>query len=299
VVTVTSRDTLVVPNNFNDSYTFEEILNLQEPLYSGSITSLDLSPLTFIEPYSMVGLILLGRNYLRNTGRKLVLKNIPLAIHQYLYRMDFFNKGVFSIKDKLDERFFLKRSSQSRSLIEITDIPNKERESIRAITGVISLFRKRARHILKPWINDTIVDYFVTVISELCQNIYEHSLDSGYLSMQTYSFGKQQVARLVIADSGIGIQESFASKPAISYRSPAQLIELAITTTISSKRDFGYGLNQVNSIVERLKGTVFIRSSNASVSIMHNKKQGTVSHSFLMNDLAPFPGTQISISLTG
>jgi len=140
VVTVTSRDTLVVPNNFNDSYTFEEILNLQEPLYSGSITSLDLSPLTFIEPYSMVGLILLGRNYLRNTGRKLVLKNIPLAIHQYLYRMDFFNKGVFSIKDKLDERFFLKRSSQSRSLIEITEIPNKERESIRAITGVISLF---------------------------------------------------------------------------------------------------------------------------------------------------------------
>jgi hypothetical protein len=295
---VTSRDTLTLPNNFNDSYTFEEVLNLQDSLSTGSITTLDLSRITFIEPYSMVGLLLLGRNYLRNTGRKLVLKNIPFTIHQYLYRMDFFNKGIFSIKDTLDERFFLKRSSLSRSLIEITDIPNKERESIKAITGVISVFRKRAHHILKYWINDTIVDYFVTVISELCQNIYEHSLDSGFLSMQTYSFGKQQVVRLVISDSGIGIRESFASKSGIAFRSPAQLIELAITTTISSKREFGYGLNQVNSIVEKLKGTVYIRSENASVSIMHNKKQGTTSHSFLMNGLPAFPGTQISISLT-
>lgn len=295
---MTPRDTLVLPNNFNDSYTFEEVLNLQYTLFSGSITALDLAQVTFMEPYSMVGLILLGRNYLRNTGRKLLLKNIPFTIHQYLYRMDFFNKGVFSIKDTLDERFYLKRSSLSRSLVEISDIPNKERESIRAITGVISVFRKRANHILKYWINDTIVDYFVTVISELCQNIYEHSLDSGFLSMQTYSFGKQQVVRLVISDSGIGIRESFSSKSGIAYRSPAQLIELAITTTISSKREFGYGLNQVNSIVEKLKGTVYIRSENASVSIMHNKKQGSASHTFLMNDLAPFPGTQISISLT-
>jgi anti-sigma regulatory factor (Ser/Thr protein kinase) len=294
---VATRDTLILPNSFNDSYTFEEILNLQNSLLSDGIKTLDLSQVSFIEPYSMIGLILLGRNHLRNTGMKLSIKNMPLAIHQYLFRMDFFNKGVFTIRDRLDERFFLKRSSLSRSLVEITDIPNKERESIQAITGVISVFRKRARHILKHCINDTIVDYFVTVISELCQNIFEHSLDSGYLSMQTYSYANQQIVRLVISDSGIGIRESFASKPGITFESPAHLIELAATTTISSKREFGYGLNQVNSIVEKLKGSIHIRSENASVSIMYNKKQGSTTHSFLKNGLVPFPGTQISISL--
>jgi len=294
---VVTRDTLILPNSFNDSYTFEEILNLQNSLFSDEINSIDLSRVSFIEPYSMIGLILLGRNYLRNTGKKLAIKNMPLAIHQYLYRMDFFSRGMFLIRDSLDERFFLKRSALSRSLVEITDIPNKERESIQAISGVISVFRKRARHIMKHWINDTIVDYFVTVISELCQNIYEHSLDSGFLSMQTYSYGSQQIVRLVISDSGIGIRESFASKPGITCESPAQLIELAATTTISSKREFGYGLNQVNSIVEKLKGTIHIRSENASVSIMYNKKQGGTTHSFLKNGLVQFPGTQISISL--
>jgi len=296
---VVSRKSLLLPDTFNDSYAFEEVINLQERLYAGKFDFLDLSHLSFIEPYSMIGLLLLGRNYLRNTGEKLTLINIPLAIHQYLYRMDFFNKGIFNIRERLDERYFLKRSPLSRSLVEITDIPNKERESIRAITGAIAVFRKRANHLLKYWINDTIVDYFVTVISEICQNIYEHSLDSGFLSMQTYSYGTQQIVRLVISDSGIGIRESFASKVGINYESPARLIEMALTTTISSKREFGYGLNQVNSIIEKLRGNIYIRSENASVSVMYNRKPGTTTHSFMKNGLTLFPGTQISISLTG
>ncbi len=294
-----SRNSLLLPDAFNDSYAFEEVLNLQTRLYSGKVECLDLSKLTFIEPYSMIGLLLLGRNYLRNTGEKLSLSNIPLAVHQYLYRMDFFKKCVFNMRESLDERFFLKRSPQSRSLVEITDIPNKERDSIRAISGAIAVFRKRARHLLKNWISDTNVDYFVTVISEICQNIYEHSLDSGFLSMQAYSYGTQQIVRLVISDSGIGIRESFALKSGINYDSPASLIEMALTTTISSKREFGYGLSQVNSIIEKLRGSIFIRSENASVSVMYNRKTGTATHSFRKNGLSLFPGTQISISLTG
>ena len=49
------------------------------------------------------------------------------------------------------------------------------------------------------------------MISEICQNIYEHSLDSGYLAMQTYSVGKDNFVRLAIGDSGIGILKSFGN----------------------------------------------------------------------------------------
>ena len=238
-----------------------------------------------------------GKTYLRNTGKKLTLTNIPLNIHQYLYRMDFFKQGLFDIRDDLDEKFFLKRSALSKSVIEITDIPVKERESVKAISTVLSVFRKRASHILKYWINDTIVDYFVTVISEICQNVYEHSMDSGFLSMQTYSYGNRQIVRLVISDSGIGIRDSFTSRPDISFSSPAHLIEMTLTTNISSKRDFGYGLSQVNTIVEKLNGNIFFRSQDASVTVLNNKKQSGQSRYFLKNGLSPYPGTQLSISL--
>jgi anti-sigma regulatory factor (Ser/Thr protein kinase) len=245
----------------------------------------------------MLGLLLLGRNHIRNCGTKIVLKNIPLSIHQYLYRMDFFKQEIFNRQENLSEQYFLKRSAMSKNLVEISPIPNKERESIKAISSAISVFRKRANFIMKHWLSDTIVDFFVTVISEICQNIYEHSLDSGYLAMQSYSYANQKIVRLAVSDSGIGIRESFA-KSDIKYNSPAQLIQLALTTTISSKREFGYGLNQVNAIIEKLGGSIFIRSENAAVSVMYNARKKTASHSFLKNDIPVFPGTQISISLT-
>lgn len=288
---------LPVPDSLHDPFAFEEFLALQKKIFSSSKTVLDLSSISFIEPYSMLGLLLLGRNHIRNIGSKLTLRNIPLSIHQYLYRMDFLKQEIFSVPETLGEQYFLKRSPMSKNLVEISAIPNKERESIKAISSAISVFRKRAKHIMKHWLNDTIVDLFVTVISEICQNIYEHSLDSGYLAMQSYTYANQKIVRLAVCDSGIGIRESFAQSD-IQYDSPADLIKLALTTTISSKREFGYGLNQVNSIIEKLGGSIFIRSENAAVSILYNSKRKSTSHSFLKNDLPPFPGTQISISLT-
>lgn len=290
-------NSLLVPDCLHDPFAFEEFLVLQKNIFASKQTTLDLSSISFIEPYSMLGLLLLGRNHIRNIGTKLTLKNIPLSIHQYLYRMDFLNQEIFSVPEKLNEQYFLKRSPMSKNLVEISAIPNKERESIKAISSAISVFRKRAKHIMKHWLSDTIVDLFVTVISEICQNIYEHSLDSGYLAMQSYTYANQKIVRLAVCDSGIGIRESFAQSN-IQYESPAHLIKLALTTTISSKRDFGYGLNQVNSIIERLGGSIFIRSESAAVSVLYNAKRKTTSHSFLKNDLPLFPGTQISISLT-
>lgn len=293
------KNAIVLPNNCKDLFSFEEILGITGSLNDIRDASLDLSRISFIEPYSMLNLMLIGRRYLRSTGDKLRLVNIPLTVHQYLARMDFLKKGVFTVPEPLDEELFLKRSSFSKTVIEITDIPNKERESLQAISEIVALFRKRANHILKYWIAGDIVDYFVTVISEICQNIFEHSLDSGYCAMQTYTFGTEHIVRLVIADSGIGIRESFARNREIPYDSHAHLIEQALTTPISSKRPFGYGLCQVNTLIEKLKGSVFIRSEDASIAIMYNRKHERKPSTFSRNNLTPFPGTQISISLSG
>ncbi len=288
---------LTVPDMFRDPYTFERIIAKYGQIVS-DVSEIDMSRVSFIEPYSMVSFLLMGRSCFRKRGEKLKLVNIPIHIHQYLARMDFFKTDIFTIQAELDEELFLKRSSESSRLIEITEIPNKERQGVSVIASVISRFRKRASAILKYWMDDTVTDYFVTVISELCQNIFEHSLDTGFVSIQTYRTGKENIVRLVISDSGVGIAGSFESGRGIDYKSPADLIEKTLTLPVSSKRDFGYGLCQVNSIVERLKGTILLRSNDASLLALYNKKGGTGNYMFQRDGLVLFEGTQITISLT-
>lgn len=292
-----SEKTLIMPDRFRDPYIFENIVAMNDAiLNSGGV--IDMSRVAFIEPYSMLSFLLMGRNFLRKRGERARLVNIPLQIHQYLTRMDFLSRDVFSVNENIPDNMVLKRSISSSRLLEIVEIPNKERQSVNVIASVIALFRKRAPGILKFWMNDEVVDYFVTVISELCQNIFEHSMDTGFLAMQTYRTGNENIARLVISDSGVGIRKSFESKSEITYSTGAELLEMALTTPISSKREFGYGLCQVNSITERLKGSIFIRSDSSSLSALYNRKEGSGKNIFLRNDLPQFDGTQISISLS-
>ena len=293
---VDGSEIITLPDRFRDPYYFEEVIDCKEEIITRS-SSLDCSKIAFIEPYSMISLLLIGKIFLRNRGERLKLVNIPIPVHQYLHRMDFFESGLFMDEEILSEKLLYKRSNFSRSVIEITEIPNKERESIKVIRKVIALFRKRSSYILKYWMTDNIMEYFVTVISELCQNIYEHSLDSGYLAMQTYLMGKENIVRLVISDSGIGIRKSFENNRNVNYGTMAELIEQSLTTPISSKREFGYGLCQVNSIVKMLKGIIFIRSDGAYVTSLYHKKNPGSSVMFLKNDLSEFNGTQISITL--
>ncbi|HOP28816.1 MAG TPA: ATP-binding protein [Spirochaetota bacterium] len=292
-----SDRTLIMPDRFRDPYIFENIVAMNDAVLN-SAGVIDMSRVAFIEPYSMLSFLLMGRNYLRKSGERIRLVNIPLQINQYLTRMDFLSRGVFNVSETIPDSMVLKRSISSSRLLEIVEIPNKERQSVNVIASVIALFRKRAHGILKFWMNEEVVDYFVTVISELCQNIFEHSMDSGFLAMQTYKSGNENIARLVISDSGVGIRKSFEQKSEITYSTGAELIEKALTTPISSKREFGYGLCQVNAITERLKGSVFIRSDSSSLTALYNRKEKSGKNIFLRNDLPQFDGTQISISLS-
>jgi anti-sigma regulatory factor (Ser/Thr protein kinase) len=284
-----------VPNSFRDPYKFESVINLMSEEGNGGV--LNMERVSFIEPYSMLSFLLLGKQYMKDHGQKLLLKNVSLPVNQYLTRMDFFKEGYFDIENPINEKMKLKRSSFSKRVLEVMEIPAKERESITAISKIISVFRKRAEHILKYWIDETIIDYFITVISELCQNIFEHSLDSGYLAMQTYTYEKENIVQLAIADSGIGIRQSFENNTDRVISSTSELIKEAFTTPISSKRKFGYGLCQVNSIVELLHGDIFIRSGDGYAGSIKKNKQSS-SYFFLKDNLVTMRGTQISILLS-
>jgi anti-sigma regulatory factor (Ser/Thr protein kinase) len=284
-----------MPDCLREIFAFERIIHEWDRFCILPDGRIDMSEVHFIEPYSMLGFLLLGRNYLRATGTKPMLTDMPLPVHQYLSRMDFFEKGIYREEKKLDEGKKLSRNAASRRVIELTDIPNKERESVKAIADAVVIFRRRASHILKFFIAENAADMLVTAISELCQNVFEHSMDSGYFTAQAYEYERAHIVRLVIADSGIGIEESFSARRDSIVELGAELIHRAFTTPISSKRPFGYGLCQVNAIVGRLSGSLFIRSGSASVAVVNKGSRNGV---FLKNGLSPFPGTQISITLS-
>lgn len=102
------------------------------------------------------------------------------------------------------------------------------------------------------------------------------------------------MVRLAIADTGIGMEESFSTRNEPIEEKGAALIRRAVTTPISSKRPFGYGLCRVNEIVNRLGGGLFIRSECSSVAVVN---KGQRCGTFLKDELPHFRGTQIAITL--
>jgi hypothetical protein len=198
-----------LPDCFKDIYLFEKLFLFEKQIMELGKVTLDFSNISFIEPYSLISLLLFGRQYFRNTSNKIQIINISVPVYQYLSRMDFLKSNIFTIDQKIDKKKLYKRNSFSNKVVEVIEIPNKEKESILKISEIISVFRERASYILKYWIKDNITDYFVTIISEICQNIFEHAIDSGFLAIQTYISGQEKLVRFVISDSGIGIEGSF------------------------------------------------------------------------------------------
>ncbi len=65
-----SERTLIMPDRFRDPYIFENIVAMNDSvLNSGGV--IDMSRVAFIEPYSMISFLLMGRNYLRKKGERI------------------------------------------------------------------------------------------------------------------------------------------------------------------------------------------------------------------------------------
>jgi anti-anti-sigma regulatory factor len=281
---------IIVPDACGDIYSFEKVIALQKELLALDEPELDFSQVSFVDPYAMLGVLLIARLVMKHKGSMLTVSGISPAVYAYLERMSFFAFNLFKLVENETKVKPLKRSGASKNLIEITEIPNRENESVQAISKVVALFRGRSEQVLKTKTDSMLVDSLITVISEICQNIFEHSGDSGFFAAQSYSRQGKSVVHLAVCDGGIGIEGSFAEHGKDSFGSGAALLLKTLTTPISSKRPFGYGLCRVNSLVEQLRGNLYLRSNASSVTVMN--KGGR--YSFTRDALPFLRGTQIS-----
>lgn len=268
--------------------TFEQLLSI----YNKSI---DLRATTFIDPYGMVCILEIGELLKLEGIRKTLYLPESEEVLKYLERMDFFkfaNKyfGLEPSKPQISGKYL--RSSYSDVLLEIT--PIEKSDDIHFIVGKV---KERANAILKKHLHydEKAINGFIVALSEVCQNIIEHSETTGFVGIQKYFWQNlnKNIVKIAVMDIGIGFKKSLAKR--FSFKNDLEAIEQALLYGASRYADEGrgHGLAAVRRFVNQWNGKLSIRSGTAKLSIIPDWARGKEKET----NLALFPGAQINILL--
>lgn len=286
-----------VPSLLNED-SFEYVMSqLPSSINSFEELSIDLSTASFIDPYGMVGILKLG-HYLKNQNIKLSLILPQSDVLNYMLRLDFFKYASFFLQEEKPLLTKMPRDIESDVLLEITPV-----EKSLDIHDIIAKVRKRAKKILQKHLNydEEAIDNFIVALSEICQNIPEHSQSTGLVAIQKYFYEKRlkkNAVKIAVMDLGVGIKQSLDKKLAPIFKekwSDEVAIRQALFEGVSryDEPGRGHGLTKVRHLVEKWKGKITIRSGTAKVGIIPFWD----SEKFPTKSLMYFPGTQISIIL--
>lgn len=256
---------------------------------------LDLRNAAFIDPYGMVGILEMGEVFKKAGLQKTLHLPESEEVLRYLERMDFFKfaGNYFTLepaKPEIAGKY--PRSSYSDVLLEIT--PIEKSDDIHFIVGRV---KERAHSILTTHLhyNEKAINGFIVALSEVCQNIIEHSENKGFVGIQKYHFQNlnKNVVKIAVMDTGIGFMNSLSDR--FLLRNDLHAIEKALLHGASRFTDQGrgHGLAAVRKFVHQWNGKLSIRSGTARLSILPKWARGKEKEL----DLTPFPGAQISILL--
>ncbi|MFZ6016755.1 MAG: ATP-binding protein [Nitrospirota bacterium] len=270
--------------------TFESVI-----LSIAENTPIDLRDIQFIDPYGMVGLLEIGELLkAKGISQPLYLPESEDVL-RYLERMDFFRfaDGYFRLEPsepQISEKY--RRSSYSDVLLEIT--PIEKSDDIHFIVGRV---KERANAILKRhlYYDETAINGFIVALSEVCQNIIEHSETKGFVGIQKYHFQNlnKNIVKITVMDTGIGFKKSLSER--FSLKNDLEAIEKGLLHGASRYIDKGrgHGLSAVRRFVKQWNGRLSIRSGTARLSIIPQWARGKAKEL----NLNYFPGAQINILL--
>lgn len=256
---------------------------------------IDLRHLTFIDPFGMIGLLEIGELTKKAGDLKLLYLPTQDEPIKYLERMDFFKytSDKFKIEDSrrsISDRY--RRRTSSDVLLEITRIEKSD-----DIHFIVAKVKARADLILRRHLHydERAINGFIVALSEVCQNIIEHSGSKGYVGIQKYFFQNlgKNVVKIAVSDTGIGFRGSLSQR--FELRDDLDAIEKALLHGASRYADEGrgHGLSAVRRFVMEWNGKLSIRSGTARVSIIPEWSKGKQKE----KGLTHFPGSQISIML--
>lgn len=278
----------MVPQITEDS--FEHTLHLYQEK-----SHIDLQEITFIDPYGMVGLLEIGEFFVSRGVQKTLLLPRSEEVLTYLERMDFFQFAEkYFILEPVNPRIGEKcpRSAYSDVLLEIT--PIEKTDDVHFIVGKV---KERAHAILVAHLHydENAINGFIVSLSEICQNIIEHSGYKGLVGIQKYHFQKlnKNVVKIAVMDIGRGFRESLSER--FQLKNDLNAIEKGLLHGASRFADKGrgHGLSAVRRFVKQWNGKLSIRSGTAKLSIIPHWARGKAKE----YNLSYFPGAQIHIML--
>jgi len=267
--------------------TFEKILH--SFLRSDRI---DLGGMTFIDPFGMVGLLEIGELCMVEDIKKTILLPRSAEVLRYLERMDFFPhaRRYFTLEPMQPPAN--NNAGDSDVLLEITPI-----ERANDIHYIVGRVEERAQAILARHLryDNRAINGFIVALSEICQNIVEHSENKGFVGIQKYrypSLGKN-IVKIAVMDAGIGFRKSLSSR--FKLKGDLEAIEKALLHGASRYEEVGrgHGLAAVRRFAELWQGRLSIRSGTARLSLIPKWARGREREL----NLAHFPGSQINIIL--
>jgi hypothetical protein len=178
--------TLLVPDNLRHGTSgVETFFNTVAGLPLAKRYMFDMSCVTFIEPCGAIALLYAVRHCATQSGERVLIKNLSNQIYPYLHRMDFFRVADEWLKPitALNEEW--SRNEHTKNLLELTPVTGYD--------DMIAVVES-ARDIFSPWLSPDELSNLLRVISELCQNIYQHSGDThGCVMIQKYQPEQNQV----------------------------------------------------------------------------------------------------------
>jgi len=272
--------------------TFEQFLNIFR-----ESSLIDLRDVSFIDPYGMVGILEFGELLKSESTQKTIYLPESEEVLKYLERMDFFEFAdkYFTLnpsEPQISGKYL--RSFYSDVLLEIT--PIEKSDDIHFIVGKV---KERAQAILIKHLHydDRAINGFIVSLSEVFQNIIEHSETKGFVGIQKYHFQniKKNVVKIAVMDIGIGFRKSLSER--FSLGNDLEAIEKALLQGASRYADEGrgHGLAAVRRFINQWNGKLSIRSGTAKLSIIPAWARGKEKES----SISYFPGAQINILLPG
>ena len=284
-----------VPENM-DHRGFEELLvSLDEAFDEGAERILlNAKHVAWVSPYGLIGLLAVGRVILDRTGYAPSIEAPEIKeVHSYWDIMGFWPaaEGIFDVPT-IPPRLY----GPNDALLQITPI-----RSHRDVHTVVERVRERAASILEKQLHypKPAIIQFSVMLSEVCQNIIEHSDADGWVCAQTYNYRSRlgrKVLMLAVMDVGVGFQGSLAAEHARRFGdswSSATALEAALLYGESRFRDpgRGQGLQAIRRQVARWDGELAIRSGNAQIALVPDWDDLPT----MQRDLPSFPGAQILI----
>ena len=278
-------EVLQVPNVLgSDTQAAEQLYAIVERAKTATRYALDMRAVTFVRPYGVIALLAAARVLSARSDQPVRLDNLSDQTHLYLHRMDLFDVGYDWLRpaSSLDERWA--RNPQTPNLLELTIVAGPE-----DVTTVASC----AKRIFSRWLMLPSLGSLLSILSELCANIYQHSGDPhGCALIQKYEATTrgQVLVDLAVGDLGCGIRGSLVARHGEIGQEPIDYLHAAMRgRTARHTGRGGLGLRHVEQIVEREGGYLWLRSETAAVLSRGPGKIQPCANMTLV------PGTQVAV----